>query len=239
MVEQPPREIVSRRSRPAKAPLSCDIIVSTALDILAKEGMTGLSLRRVATALDTGAASLYVYLTNLNELHALMLDQALAEVALPEDGEASWQDRLKSYLLSYLHILNARPGLAQLAMTTVATGPNSLRMWDVLLGLLREGGIVDRRLVEAADMLLLHVTAVAAEEASRAASGQDFDWVARAMADVSAEQFPIVVALVDQGMFAGDEGDDDAQVRRALDVILLGIGVDQDKSSSSTEKRQS
>jgi AcrR family transcriptional regulator len=239
MVHQFPREIISRRSRPAKAPLSRDIIVATALDILAKDGVSGLSLRRVATALDTGAASLYVYLTNLNELHALMLDQALAALAIPEDSDASWQDRLKHYLLSYLQILNARPGLAQLAMTTVATGPNSLRMWDVMLGLLRRGGVVDRRLVESADMLLLHVTAVAAEEANRAASGQDFDWVARTMVDVSAEQFPIVAALVDQGMFAGDEGDGDAQVRRALDVILHGIGVDPNKSLSSTEKRQS
>lgn len=227
MVHQPTREIIGRRNRPAKAPLSRDVIVSTALDLLAKEGMSGLSLRRVATALDTGAASLYVYLSNLNELHALMLDQALVGVALSEDSRASWRDRLKSYLLSYLHILNARPGLAQLAMTTVATGPNSLRMWDVLLGLLREGGVVDRRLVEAADMLLLHVTAVAAEEANRAASGQDFDWVARAMADVSAEQFPIVAGLVSEGMFEGDEGDDDEQVRRALDVILHGVSVDQ------------
>jgi AcrR family transcriptional regulator len=50
-------EIVSRRSRPAKAPLSRDLVVSTALEILETEGLSELSLRRVAAAvLDPGPA---------------------------------------------------------------------------------------------------------------------------------------------------------------------------------------
>src|SRR5271154_3820303 len=100
MSDKSPREIISRRNRPAKAPLSRDIIFSTALGILEKDGLSGLSLRRVATAMDTGAASLYVYLTNLDELYSLMLDQALAGVKLPEAGSLPWRDRLKKYLLS-------------------------------------------------------------------------------------------------------------------------------------------
>ena len=45
----------STRDRPAKAPLSREVIVSTALHILDQDGLSGLSLRRVAAALDTGA----------------------------------------------------------------------------------------------------------------------------------------------------------------------------------------
>src|SRR5580704_16218913 len=115
------REIISRRTRPAKAPLSRDIIISTALGILEKDGLSGLSLRRVATALDTGGASLYVYLANLDVLYSLMLDQALAAVMLPEACGLPWRDRLKKYLLSYRHVLYERQGLAQLAMSTIAT----------------------------------------------------------------------------------------------------------------------
>ena len=135
-----PRKIVSRRNRPAKAPLSRELIVSTALDILERDGLSGLSLRRIATALDTGAASLYVYLANLNELHALMLDRTLAAVELHEIRDLSWRDRIKTFLLDYLHVLYEHQGLAQLAMSTIATGPNSLRIWELLLGLLKEGG---------------------------------------------------------------------------------------------------
>jgi AcrR family transcriptional regulator len=222
MSNKTPREIISRRNRPAKAPLSRDIIVLTALGILEKDGLSGLSLRRVATALDTGAASLYVYLANLDELYALMLDQALASVELPKALDQPWRVRLKEYLASYLRILNERQGLAQLAISTIATGPHSLRMWEVLLGLLKEGGVDAARLVWGVDMLLLYVTAIAAELSNWRATGQDFGRVKGALAAVSAEQFPLVSASFKGGAFSG-AGDGESRVQWALDVIIDGI----------------
>jgi AcrR family transcriptional regulator len=57
-VSRVPGEVVSRRARPAKAPLSRDGIVATGLELLSEHGLPGLSLRRIAAALDTGPASL-------------------------------------------------------------------------------------------------------------------------------------------------------------------------------------
>jgi AcrR family transcriptional regulator len=195
MKDKTDRKIISRRVRPAKAPLSRDIIISTALGILEKDGLSGLSLRRVATALDTGAASLYVYLANLDELYSLMLDKALAAVKLPKALDQSWRVRLKTYLVSYFRVLTERQGLAQLAMSTIATGSNALRMWEELLGLLKEGGVDQAKLVWGVDMLLLYVTAIAAEQSNWRATGQDFGRVKSALSAVSAEQFPLVSAL--------------------------------------------
>lgn len=225
MDDSKPREIVSRRSRPAKEPLSRDVIVATALGILEKDGLSGLSLRRVAAALDTGAASLYVYLRNLDDLYAEMLDQSLGAVELPATLELPWRDRLREYLRSYLRILQKRPGLAQLAMSTIATGPRALRMWELLLGLLKEGGVDDSRLVWGVDMLLLYVTAIAAEQNNWRTTGQDFGRVKEALAGVSAEQFPLVAALFTAGTFSGAD-DGERRVRWALDVIIDGIKAD-------------
>jgi AcrR family transcriptional regulator len=216
------REIIGRRTRPAKAPLSRDIIISTALGILESDGLSGLSLRRVATALDTGAASLYVYLANLDELYSLMLDQALAAVELPRALDQPWRVRLKTYLVSYFRVLTERQGLAQLAMSTIATGSNALRMWEVLLGLLKEGGVEEARLVWGVDFVLLYVTAVAAEQANWRATGQDFGRVKRALSAVPAEQFPLVSALF-QGERLSGMGDGDARLEWALDSIIDGI----------------
>lgn len=233
MSNTPPREIVSRRTRPAKAPLSRDIIVSTALGILEKDGLSGLSLRRVATALDTGAASLYVYIANLDELYALMLDQTLAGVKPPKARNRPWRVRLKEYLASYLRVLNGRQGLAQLAMSTIATGPHSLRMWEVLLGLLKEGGVDDTRLIWGVDMLLLYVTAVAAEQGNWQATGQDFGRIKNALAGVSADQFPLVSATFKGGALSG-AGDGENRVRWALDVIIDGITANGQKPPVDT-----
>ena len=215
-------QIISRRSRPAKAPLSRDAIVSTALNLLDKDGLPGLSLRRVAAALDTGPASLYVYIANLAELYSLMLDQALGAVKQPAAVGRPWRDRLKDYLAEYLGVLSERSGLAQVALSTVATGVNSLKMWEVLLGLLKEGGVDDARLVAGVDMLLLHTTTIAAEEGNRQAVGQDVNQVQNALADASREQFPLVSALFQQGGFSPDDNDSD-RFRWAIDVIIDGL----------------
>ena len=58
----------SRRARPAKTALSRETIVDTALDIVRSEGIDALTMRRLAQALDTGPASLYVYVANQAEL---------------------------------------------------------------------------------------------------------------------------------------------------------------------------
>src|ERR1035438_6631079 len=175
MSEEAPRNIVSRRNRPAKAPLSRDAIVSTALHILERDGLSGLSLRRVAAALDTGAASLSVQVTGA--------------------GILPWRDRLKVFLLAYLHVLYNRQGLAQLALSTIASGPNSLRIWEVLLGLLKEGGVDDLRAAWGIDLLTLYVTAIAAEQSVRRGSDQGLGRVKNALSTVSEKQFPRVFAL--------------------------------------------
>lgn len=212
-------KVMSRRSRPSKAPLSREKIVLTALDIIAKDGINGLSLRRVATALDTGAASLYVYLDNLNELYALMLDQALADVELPQDSRASWRKRLKSVLHSYVQVLFERNGLAQLALSTIATGPNSLRIWEALLGLLKEGGVEDAKAAWGIDLLTLHATAIAAEKSNWRATNPQFGRVKKALEAAPAEQFPLIVALK-QAILAGDE---ENRLNWTLDVLIDGI----------------
>ena len=219
MSEEAPRNIVSRRNRPAKAPLSRDAIVSTALHILEEDGLSGLSLRRVATALDTGAASLYVYVANLDELHSLMLDQALGKVKLPKSSRFPWQGRLKALLLSYFHVLYERQGLAQLAMSTIASGPNSLRIWEMLLGLLKEGGVEDIRAAWGVDLLTLYVTAIAAEQSLRRESGQALRRVESALSAVSEEEFPLVFAFREALL----SGEGDIRSEWALDVILDGI----------------
>jgi AcrR family transcriptional regulator len=219
MSRDPASKIVSRRSRPAKAPLSRDAIVSTALRILEKEGLSGLSLRRVAAALDTGAASLYVYVANLEELHSLMLDRALGAVSLPKFRSSRWQHRLKILLRSYFDALYKHPGLAQLAMSTIATGPNSLGIWETLLGLLKEGGVDDVQAAWGVDLLTLHVTAVAAEQSLRRENEPVLGRVENVLSAVSEQDFPLVFAFK-KALLSGDGA---TRSEWALDLLLAGI----------------
>jgi len=164
---------VSRRARPAKAALSQDVIVSAALDLLSQKGMEGLSLRKVAAALDTGPASLYVYVANLDELLSLVLDRALGEVERPNDPAGDWREQLKMLLRSYFTLLIDRPGLAQVALRTIPAGPHMADLTETMLALLTRGGVDVGRAAWALDLLLLHSAGLAAEQDNRRHTSMD------------------------------------------------------------------
>src|SRR4051794_36220693 len=83
----------SRRERPAKPALTHDGIVATAVRVMEAEGLDRVTMRRLAQELDTGPASLYVYVANTAELHAAILEDLLGEVDLrPVRAEGDWQD---------------------------------------------------------------------------------------------------------------------------------------------------
>jgi AcrR family transcriptional regulator len=181
--------------------------------------MAGLSLRKVAAALDTGAASLYVYVANLDELHALVLDRVLGEVVLHGGRDGDWRDRLKAVLRSYSQVLYDRPGLAQVALSTIPSGPNMVELTESLLDLLQQGGVELDRAAWAVDLLVLHTSAFAAERDNR--RGDDEVALRRAqeaLGSVSPEDHPHIHAL-GADLFSGEQG----RYAWALDVLINGV----------------
>ncbi|WP_053170432.1 TetR/AcrR family transcriptional regulator [Streptomyces sp. SBT349] len=160
---------VSRRTRPAKAALTRDGIVDAALAVLDADGLDAVSMRRVAQLLDTGAASLYVYVGNRDELLALMLDRVLAAVPLPgapaapQDGARDWRERLLALLYDVTVTLSRRRGIASVAFARVPDGPHALAIAERVLDLLAEGGVEPRTRAWALDTLMMYVSATALE----------------------------------------------------------------------------
>lgn len=213
------REVRSRRGGSKKEPLSRERIVEEALRLLAEDGPEGMSLRKVAGALDTGAASLYAYVDDLPALKALMLDRALGDVDVRAARRAGWRDRTKAVLQSYLRVLLQHRGLAQLALGTIAFGPNAMRILDALLGLLAEGGMERTTAAWAVDLLVLYVTGIAAEQSSGLDPGRKDGPLARALGAASAEEHPHLSAAAGE-LLAGNGQE---RFHWAVDVMLDGM----------------
>ena len=212
------RTVVSRRSRPAKEPLSKDIIVKTAFDLLITEGMSGLSMRKIAKALDTGPSSLYVYVSNLKELSSYVLDYGLDKVVLPDPHEGAWKDNLFDVINSYLYVLYHAPGLAELSLTTIPIGPNSLSINEYILERLHAGGIRSTSAAWGVDMLLLYASSVAFEQASRGEKGASIHAVFASYQTLDAAKYPMLSSLKEEMVSGGQE-----RFRWGVEVILQGI----------------
>jgi AcrR family transcriptional regulator len=190
----------SRRERPAKPALTRAGIVAAALAVMRAEGLDRVTMRRLAQELDTGAASLYVYVRNTAELHAAMLEELLGQIDLgpvtADDGD--WQDRLIQVLTAYTAILFEHPGLAQSALVTRPSGPAYFGLVDGILGLLEAGGIPGDRAAWAMDLLLHVATSTAAEQGTRerAVDAKDEEEAqAVALRGAPADQFPHIAAI--------------------------------------------
>lgn len=189
----------SRRDRPAKPALSREAIVSAAVRLMETEGSERLTLRRLAAELDTGPASLYVYVRNTADLYAHVLENKLGTLDLTWDpNKTPWLERLSALMTSYVDLLMQDPSLARSAMLSRPSGANYLAVIELMLTLLTSGGAPAERAAWGIDILLQTATASAVENGARQDSEDEPDeWQAltESIQDASPERFPLVAGL--------------------------------------------
>ncbi|MFJ9115178.1 TetR/AcrR family transcriptional regulator [Streptomyces sp. NPDC102394] len=207
----------SRRERPAKPALTREGIVAAAVAILRAEGLQKVTMRRLAQELDTGPASLYVYVRNTAELHAAVLDELLGTVGRPP-AEGDWRERLERVLDSYTQMLFAHPSLARSALSARPSGPHYLNLIETLLSLLDEGGVPPAQAAWGVDLLLQHATASAAEHADETPE-EDWDALRGALRDLPERTHPRIAALSD----ALVSGTPEARLAWGRRTLIAGI----------------
>jgi AcrR family transcriptional regulator len=225
-VPNPPWHREPRR-RASKPQLSQELVVTTALDILAAEGIDAVSMRRVAQTLDTGPASLYAHVSNKDELDELMFDRILADVSLPEPDPARWAEQVKEVLRAQVKAMLTYPGIAKVAWRTmVPVGPNVLRHGEAVLALLRAGGLSIKQAAFASDALSLYTKAYAYEGSAWSFGEVDQADVARRgklmveyMGSLPPHAFPNMLQL--DGLFSAETASE--RFEFAVDMFLNGL----------------
>jgi AcrR family transcriptional regulator len=217
------REPVSRRERPAKPALTRRWIVETAVRIMREEGLDKVTMRRLAKELDTGPASLYVYVANTAELHAAVLDDLLGEVDLSAgEAGADWRDQLVAVLTSYTLALFRHPQLARSALVARPSGPHYLALVERVLELLSRSGAPGEQVAWGVDSLIQYATSTAAEQATRDAdpsAEQEWDAFTRALHDTDETTHPTIRTLLPDLL----SGSATARLTWGFDVLINGI----------------
>jgi AcrR family transcriptional regulator len=112
-------------------------ITEVALRVADNEGLDAVSMRRVATDLGTGAASLYRYVETREDLLDLMTDATSAEFR-PGPSTGDWLADLIALGEQALAIFRRHRWLAGLAITRPVIGPNGVALIEHFLTLLQE-----------------------------------------------------------------------------------------------------
>lgn len=128
------------RARPAAdAGLSRERMVAEALRIADREGVDGLSMRRLAAELGAGAMSLYHYVANKDALLDAMIDVVFGEIELPPEDD-DWQDAMRRRSRSARDVLARHPWAIALMESRTTPGPANLRHREAVTACLRRAG---------------------------------------------------------------------------------------------------
>lgn len=116
-----------------RAGLSLEQISNAAIEITDQEGLSALSMRRLASSLGIGTMSLYYYyVRDKDELLALICNQAMAEAVLSEEELGHpWPDAMLAIAHRTLDMLQRHPWFPQIE--SHASGPNTTRHFDQTL----------------------------------------------------------------------------------------------------------
>jgi len=202
-----------------KRPLTRELIVDAALVLLERDGLQGLSMRRLAHELDSGAASLYWHVGDKEELLNLLLDRIVGETPVPEPDPENWQGTVKELARAVRKHLAGRRDAAQLSLGRVPAGPNALPILERNLAVLAASRLPPQVIAYAADMFALYIGAFAYEESQQPAHQASPEQLGAYFASLPPEQFPTLTRLSSE-LTAGDL---DTRFEFALDLLVRGL----------------
>ncbi len=128
-------------------------------------------MRRVATALETGPASLYAHVVNKEDLDELLIGRLCAEIDLPEPDPAAWREQITGVCVQMRDQYVRYPGISRAALAAVPTNQDTLRLAEGILAILLAGGISPRTAAWGIDSLTLYVNAYTLERSLLGHSG--------------------------------------------------------------------
>jgi AcrR family transcriptional regulator len=134
---------VRRRRRGPRPSLSGEQIVAKAMELTDRDGLGGLSMRRLADELGITAMSLYGYVPSKAELLDVMSDRAYGEITSRGEPAAPWQTRLAALARQHWALLLSHPWLLQIAASRPLLGPNVTALYDAELAAVDGLGLTD------------------------------------------------------------------------------------------------
>jgi len=200
-------------------------IVQAALSLLDEVGLDGLTMRSLAKKLGIKAASLYWHVHSKQDLLSLMADEICAPMHKP-DRTLPWRNQLEILGNEYRRVLLAHRDAARvLANSGAPSGPNRLRLTEIVLSILLDAGFDQQDAVYAGFLLNEYVTMFVSGETqyenteaksdSEGSSSDVQNWIEA----LPPNDYPSIVALAGYLI----KSDADERFRFGIEILRSGL----------------
>ncbi|TJY41987.1 TetR/AcrR family transcriptional regulator [Cohnella pontilimi] len=225
--------LVKQPQRGPKREMSIEQIVDTAVSIADKEGLSAVSMNRVAASLGFTTMSLYRYIPSKDDL-LLLMQEAVSYIDLPDKAE-NWRDNLRTYVRITMPVFREHPWFGDIPISGVPLTPNNLRMVDWVLGAMAGLRLHDSEKMSIILLLSSYARAtgmlardmeraIRAGSSPEAFSGTDYSTALKQL--VTKDRFPNLHPVMMSGAYTGENEADhtvDNDFDFGLERILDGI----------------
>lgn len=186
-------------------------------------GVDALTIRKLATALDTKPMSIYHYVANKEAIIDGMVDMVFSEIDLPKT-DVDWKSAIRQRSASARTVLSRHPWAVPLMESRRTPGVATLRQHDAIIGCLRNGGLSVEMTAHAYAVIDAFIYGFAIQEASLpATSGKEMEDLAESIFEtMPVDEYPHLMELTTEhvlqsGYDFGNEFD------YGLNLILDGL----------------
>ncbi|MGM0879223.1 MAG: TetR/AcrR family transcriptional regulator [Bacillota bacterium] len=138
-------------------------IIHTAIDLINKDGLKKLSMRNVANALNTSAASLYWHIENKYELLQLLSEQISKKISFP-DSSKEWYEQLIELGNEFRQALQSIRDSVEIMTETVPMTPDRLQLIENIYQVLIKAGFMSEDVPAAASLFNNYVLSFVRDE---------------------------------------------------------------------------
>ncbi|MDT0346065.1 TetR/AcrR family transcriptional regulator C-terminal domain-containing protein [Streptomyces litchfieldiae] len=209
---------------PAPRKFSREQVGAAALALVDEQGLSALTMRNVATALGTGAMTIYNYVDGREGLEALLVDAVLSGVRqVPGVPSADWRADVRAVAEAHWRAVRAHPDVIPLILTRRSVDPSSLAGAEQLLGTLARGGRSGAQLLVAFRAVTGFVMGFAQAELAgplSIAPDEDAGAIIERVRALPQERFPRLIEIAEAAAGSSPE----AEFHAGLDFIVAGLG---------------
>jgi AcrR family transcriptional regulator len=204
----------------SRPPLTKERILRAAVDLADREGLGALTMRRLGAELGFEAMSLYKHVANKEEILDGMVELIVGQIEIPDPG-ADWREAMRRRAISERKVLSRHSWAIGLLEAGAATGPNTLRYRDAILGNLGSAGFSMENAAHAFWLLDCYVYGQVIQEVSFSTSDEMTDTAASTLDQTTISEYPHLAAMYEHALIFGFTFDGEFEF--GLDLILDGL----------------
>ncbi|MET9213407.1 MULTISPECIES: TetR/AcrR family transcriptional regulator [unclassified Nocardia] len=218
-----------RPKRGPKPALTLDGIVAEAIALADADGLSALSMQRLAERLGFTKMSLYRYVPGKEQLTALMLDAAMGDPPATGGAPAHWRAGLRAWVEAIFERYRAHPWVIELTLGIRPIGPNEMSWTEAALTALGGTGLTGPERLDTIVLLNGHARSLAqqVESVGGGDSAIQFTEQFTAMMDAAGGRFPAVSAAFaeESAAAAAPSAAPGAAFDYGIERILDGLAV--------------